>query len=94
MNMEKETYRIRVDVRDENGKPILDKEGNKQPNIQFELSFTPDKAEHNLRDLSKSLKAWMPNNKINISASVLNNISNTYMHMFSLYVEEDRFVKH
>jgi multidrug efflux pump subunit AcrB len=92
--MEKEIYNIEVEVRDENGKAILDDKGNKQLSVQFELSFTRDKAEHNLRQLVKSLKAWMPNNEINISASVFNEISGTYMNMFSLYVNEDRFVSH
>jgi hypothetical protein len=92
--MEKENYNIEVEVRDENGKAILDDKGNKQLSIQFELSFTRDKAEHNLRHLAKSLVAWMPKNEINISASVPNEISGTYMTMFSLYVKEDRFVEH
>lgn len=92
--MEKETYSIKVDVRDENGKAILDNKGDKQLDIRFELAFTRDKAEWNLRHLAKRLKAWMPNNEINISASVHNHISGTYMNMFSLYVGEDRFVEH
>lgn len=92
--MEKETYNIEVEVRDENGKAILDLRGNKQLSVQFELSFTRDKAEHSLRQIAKSLRAWMPTNEINISASVPNEISGTYMTMFSLYANEDRFVEH
>ena len=50
--------------------------------------------ELNLRLLSRTLKAMMPDRLINIEVYVHNTISGTYMNMFSFYVSEDRFVQH
>ncbi len=89
-----ENYTIRIEVRDENGKLILDENGNKQISIQYEVEMLTENMEFNLRRLSGTLKTWMPERKINIEASVFNTISRTYMTMFSFYVEEDKFIKH
>jgi hypothetical protein len=92
--MKKETYTIRIEVRDENGKLILDEYGNKQISFSYEVEMLTENVEFNLRHLANTMKTWMPERKINIEASVFNTISRTYMTMFSFYVEEDRFVKH
>lgn len=89
-----ENYTIRIEVRDENGKLILDDNGNKQISIQHEVEMLTENMEFNLRYLSKTLKAWMPNRQIILEALVHNKISGTYMVMFSFYVGENRFVKH
>ena len=92
--MKRENYNIRIEVRDENGKLILDENGNKQIAISYDVEMLTDNMEFNLRHLANTLKAWMPERKINIEASVFNTISRTYMTMFSFYGEENRFVKH
>jgi hypothetical protein len=94
MKRNTENYTIRIEVRDENGKLILDEHGNKEISISYDVEMLSSNMEFNLRHLSNTLKTWMPERKINIEASVFNTISRTYMTMFSFYVEEDRFVKH
>ena len=89
-----ENYTIRIEVRDENGKLILDENGNKQISLSYEIEMLTENVEFNLRHLANTMKTWMPERKINIEASVFNTISRTYMTMFSFYVEENRFVKH
>ena len=89
-----ENYTIRIEVRDENGKLILDENGNKQISLSYEIEMLTENREFNLRHLANTMKTWMPERKINIEASVFNTISRTYMTMFSFYVEENRFVKH
>ena len=92
--MKRENYNIRIEVRDENGKLILDENGNKQIAISYDVDMLTDNMEFNLRHLANTLKTWMPNRQINIEASVFNTISRTYMTLYSFYEGEDRFVKH
>jgi hypothetical protein len=94
MKRNAENYTVRIEVRDENGKLILDEYGNKQISFSYEVEMLTENVEFNLRHLANTMKTWMPERKINIEASVFNTISRTYMTMFSFYVEEDRFVKH
>ena len=94
MKRNAENYTVRIEVRDENGKLILDEYGNKQISFSYEVEMLTENAEFNLRHLANTMKTWMPKRKINIEASVFNTISRTYMTMFSFYVEEDRFIKH
>jgi hypothetical protein len=94
MKRNAENYTVRIEVRDENGKLILDEYGNKQISFSYEVEMLTENVEFNLRHLANTMKTWMPKRKINIEASVFNTISRTYMTMFSLYVEEDRFIKH
>ena len=94
MKRNAENYTVRIEVRDENGKLILDEYGNKQISFSYEVEMITENVEFNLRHLANTMKTWMPERKINIEASVFNTISRTYMTMFSFYVEEDRFVKH
>lgn len=94
MKRNAENYTIRIEVRDENGKLILDEYGHKQISFSYDVEMITENVEFNLRHLANTMKTWMPERKINIEASVFNTISRTYMTMFSFYVEEDRFVKH
>ena len=94
MKRNTENYTIRIEVRNENGKLILDEYGHKQISFSYEVEMLTENVEFNLRHLANTMKTWMPERKINIEASVFNTISRTYMTMFSFYVEEDRFVKH
>lgn len=94
MKRNTENYTIRIEVRDENGKLILDEFGHKQISFSYDVEMITENVEFNLRHLANTMKTWMPERKINIEASVFNTISRTYMTMFSFYVEEDRFVKH
>jgi hypothetical protein len=94
MKRNAENYTVRIEVRDENGKLILDEYGNKQISFSYEVEMLTENVEFNLRHLANTMKTWMPKRKINIEASVFNTISRTYMTMFSFYVEEDRFIKH
>lgn len=54
----------------------------------------PSNMEFNLKQLARTLKAFMPDRKINIEVYVKNSISATYMNMFSFYIDENKFVKH
>ena len=99
--MNKETYHIEVEVRDENGKVIkglsADKSTtNPKPSIQFELTIVREQQlEANMRQIASTLRAWLPAGyKINIEARVENSISQTFMTMYSFYEGENRFVKH
>jgi hypothetical protein len=92
--MKTEKYTITIEVRDSNGKIMLDENGTKRDSISYEVDMLTSNMEFNLRYIAKSLKTWMPNNNITIEASVFNTISRTYMTMFSLYVNEDRFIQH
>jgi hypothetical protein len=89
-----EKYKVNIEVRDSEGKIILDDNGNKVTHISYDVEMLTSNMEFNLRHLAKSLKAFMPDRQINIEVYIHNSISRTYMNMFSFYVSEDRFVKH
>ena len=89
-----EKYKINIEVRDSEGKIILDENGNKCLSLSYETEMLTSNMELNLRHLANTLKAFMPNRRINIEVYVHNTISATYMNMFSFYTSEDRFVQH
>jgi hypothetical protein len=89
-----EKYKINIEVRDSEGKIILDDNGNKVTHISYDVEMLTSNMEFNLQQLAKFLKAFMPDRQINIEVYVHNSISGTYMNMFSFYVNEGRFVKH
>jgi hypothetical protein len=89
-----EKYKVSIEVRDSNGKMILNELGNKVDNISYDVEMLTSNMESNLTRLAKNLKAFMPDRKINIEVYVHNKISGTYMNMFSYYVGENKFVKH
>lgn len=91
--MNKEKYSIRVNVRQLDGGVIRLNDACK-PDTLFELEFSRENAEQTLRKISNRFKEIFPNKKLNISASVLNGISGTYMEMFSFYSNEDRFISY
>jgi hypothetical protein len=89
-----EKYWISIEVRDSEGKMIINEIGNKVDNISYDVEMLPSNMEINLTRLARTLKAFMPDRQINIEVYVKNSISGTYMNMFSFYVDEKRFVKH
>jgi hypothetical protein len=89
-----EKYWISIEVRDSEGKMIVNEIGNKVDNISYDVEMLPSNMEANLTRLARTLKALMPDRQINIFAYVKNSISGTWMNMFSYYVDEKRFVKH
>jgi hypothetical protein len=89
-----ERYKVNIEVRDSNGAMIINEDGNKIDNISYNTEMLTSNIELNLRLLSRTLKAMMPDRLINIEVYVHNTISGTYMNMFSFYVSEDRFVQH
>jgi hypothetical protein len=86
-------YLVRIEVRDESGKIILDQDNNKVMGISYEVEMLESNVEANITRLAKEMKALMPNRKINIDFNHFNTISRTYMTMYSYYVDENRFVK-
>jgi hypothetical protein len=89
-----EKYHVSIEVRDSNGKMILNELGNKVDNISYDVEMLTSNMESNLTRLARNLKALMLDRKINIEVYVHNTISGTYMNMFSYYVDENKFVKH
>jgi hypothetical protein len=89
-----ENYKINIEVRDSEGKIILDENDNKCLSLSYETEMLTSNMEFNLHQLANTLKAFMPDRQINIEVYVHNTISGTYMNMFSFYVSEDRFIKH
>lgn len=89
-----------VEVRDENRKIIegpssVNSNMIKETDIKFELvaeNYTI--LEHKMRDLGRTLKAWMPKYHISIGAFLLNEGTKTYSNMASFYGDENRFVIH
>jgi len=92
--MKTEKFYFTIEVRDENGKLLLDSEGNKQISLDYEVAMLESNMENELTRLANKLKTFMPNRQISIEVSVFNSISRTYMTMYSYYVNENRFIKH
>lgn len=89
-----EKYWVKIEVRDSEGKMITNEIGNKVDDISYDVEMVPSNMEFNLTRLARTLKAFMPDRQIDIVVYVHNQISGTYMNMFSYYVNENRFVKH
>lgn len=89
-----EKFYFTIEVRDKNGKLLLDSEGNKQISLNYEVAMLESNMENELTRLANKLKTFMPNRQISIEVSVFNSISRTYMTMYSYYVNENRFIKH
>ena len=89
-----EKFYFTIEVRDKNGKLLLDSEGNKQISLDYEVAMLESNMENELTRLANKLKTFMPNRQISIEVSVFNSISRTYMTMYSYYVNENRFIKH
>jgi hypothetical protein len=89
-----EKFYFTIEVRDKNGKLLLDSEGNKQISLDYEVAMLKSNMENELTRLANKLKTFMPNREIEIDVSVFNSISRTYMTMYSYYVNENRFIKH
>lgn len=87
-------YKIDIEVRDSEGKIIVDENCNKYLSLSYDILMRTSDMELKLQHLANTLKTFMPNRQINIEVYVKNTISGTYMNMFSFYVNENRFVKH
>ncbi len=102
--MSKETYHIRIEVQDSKGKFLKDKNGIKRTDISAELSFDKNgqylegikgALKSHMIQMGKTVMTWIPEGSIvSVEASVKNNISDTYMVMYSYYANEDRFINH
>lgn len=89
-----ETYWIKVEVRDSNGKRLLDENGNKVDDLLNKVEMLTSNMESTLKHLASSLKVFMPDRKISIEVYVYNEISATCMNMFSYYVNDNKFVQY
>ena len=69
-----ENYRINIEVRDSNGAMILNEDGNKIDKISYNSEMLTNNVESNLRHLSHTLKAMMPDRQISIEVNVHNKI--------------------
>jgi len=89
-------YKIDIEVRDSEGKIIHNEDGNKVLGLKYNVELPENKflIERELKELGISLKALMPTHQIEVSLNHFNNISGTYMTMYSYYVSEGRLVKH
>jgi len=92
--MDRDTYYIRAEIRDTNGKIISTLCGRKVTQIKLEsVNIEPKDLEKELTNTYKNLQALMPNHQIDLDASVHNSIGDSYMVMASYYGEEKRYVK-
>lgn len=89
-----EKYSVTIEARTKDGKALRDDKGHNRSQLSFDTEILKGGEENYLNHLAKTLKAWLPVNHIIIELSVLNSISGTYMTMYSLYVNENTFVKH
>ena len=98
--MIREKYYIEIEIRNQDGSVIRDEEGNKVLSLNHTTSLTAEGEDMTetvkaMFDYEyRKLRAFMPTHKINISASVFNTISGSFMLMYSFYGDEKRFVKH
>jgi hypothetical protein len=102
--MDIETYHIRVELWDKNGKVVIDKNGIKRPDFSLELSLDRDAKysegiegaiKSHLTQIGKTISAWSSDDcEVEVTASVLSSITNTYMVLYTYRTQEDRFIKH
>lgn len=95
--MDKRHYKVSVEVLDKDGKRIYDSKGEKAIRIQFEWeSWSDSHMEYLMRDLHRTMKAWMPDNQVWIEAGIFHGDKGmqTLMNLYSYYGPEDRFVIH
>ncbi len=89
-----EKYSVTIETRAKDGKALRDDKGHNRSQLSFDAEILKGGEENYLNHLAKTLKTWLPVNHTIIELSVLNRISGTYMTMYSLYVNENKFVKH
>ena len=88
-----EKYLVTIEVRTLNGNVLRDELGHLRSFLKLELTIEKGTEEFHMKNLADTLKVWLPNNSIEITFSVLNSISSTYMSMFSYYVNEKKIHK-
>ena len=87
-----ESYYMRIEVRDKNGKLIRDENGSVRSTLNTSiLEHEITVIENVMRSHLKTLQAWMPENKITIEVGYRDSISKTHPVLFCL--TEDKFSK-
>jgi hypothetical protein len=77
-------YSITIEVKDKDGKRIVDKDGEYQISINFDThEMTDTQIQSILKSHFRTLNAWMPDHKIVVKASVFNSMTRTYPLIFS-----------
>ena len=89
-----ENYKVTIEARTKDFKLLRDDDGNNQSQLSFDIKINSGSEEKYLNQLAKTLKTWLPVNQLIIELSIYNNISQSYMCMYSLYVNTNQFVKH
>lgn len=89
-----EKYNVTIEARTKDFKLLRDDDGNNQSQLSFDIKINSGSEEKYLNQLAKTLKTWLPVNQLIIELSIYNNISQSYMCMYSLYVNTNQFVKH
>jgi len=93
--MERDVYSIEAEIRTADHQLIKTQNNIAVTGIDLEsVSLMRDNMERYLQIQHTKLQALMPTHRINLTASVHNSISGTFMVMFSYYGDEKRFVKH
>jgi len=84
-----QSYYMRIEVRDKNGKLIRDENGNVRPTLNTSiLEHELPAIENIMRSHKKTLQAWMPERKITIEVGYRDSISKTHPVLFCLTDEK------
>ena len=88
--MKKETYIIAVEIRNENGKIIKNKNNINIPEIRFEITVSSKmQLEYMLKDYYRTFIAFLPNHKIEITASVFHGVDEFSRSLMAIAVARD-----
>lgn len=88
---------LKFDVRNKDGVIYKDQNGNPQPTLKTTLDVgvkAKQAIKRECEDICKFLEAISGSTRITVSVMVKNNISSTYMSMYSYYWGEKAFVEH
>lgn len=86
----KHKYSLTIKVRDSNGNLIVGDEKTDTYRLNFSLGELTDKQVISLlKSTGLTLKAWMPDREISLEASIFDEISQTYMCLFSCKAGEE-----
>lgn len=73
-----ESFLFHIEVRDKDGKRIKDENGTYHIDYSFEKRTFKNIALKELKALHTTLKAWMPENKVDVTLRYFDSISMTY----------------
>ena len=83
-------YDLTIKVRDSDGNLIVGDEKTDTYRLNFSLGELTDKQIISiLKSTGRTLKAWMPDREISLEASIFDEISQTYMCLFSCKAGEE-----